>query len=141
MIEIVPFRPDHLSRLELQPVQRLCGVSYQTGAEIARHCQAFTGLAGGQVVGIAGFMEQWRGRAVAWALLSESAGPHMVQISRAVDREIRRAPWHRVEAHVAPDFEAGIRLVRLLRFEFEGLMARFLPNGEDASLWARVKHG
>jgi hypothetical protein len=94
------------------------------------------------VIGCAGVQEVWAGRAVAWALLSDSAGPNFAAIHRAVHGFLKQCPWQRVEAFVDADFEAGQRWMRMLGFTNEtpdAPMRKYTPDGKDCFLYSRVK--
>lgn len=138
---IVRFTPDHLQRLLLQPSQAmmqatLADPSY--GPSLAAAGPAYSAVDGDEVFACAGLIQQWQGRAIAWALISSEAGRHMLAIHRAVWRALDLHPFRRVETAVASDFEEGHRWARMLGFEREGRMRAYTPDGQDCDLYARV---
>ncbi len=142
MIAVVAFKPAHLDQLVLQEAQEYFG------AEIARpgygemlrdRGQAFTAMAGGEVIGCGGCIEVWDNRAAIWALVGKNAGRNMVSIHRAVSGFLLAAPWRRVEAAVDVGFEAGMRWIEMLGFQREAVMRAYRPDGGDSYLFARVK--
>ena len=100
---------------------------------------AWTGEHEGEIVGIAGFTPQWENRALAWALISESAGLHFVKIHSEVKKMLTQAPFRRIEAHVDVGFQPGTRWMKMLDFEPEGYMKAFRPDGADMLLYARIR--
>lgn len=138
---VVPFEPGHIRQIRAQPAQR----DYELGAEAmdTPFGYARTAMHNGRPLACAGVVEVWQGRAYAWALLAEDAGPFMLPITRAIRSVLDGAPFRRVEMAVDADFAAGRRWAELLGFDCETPrpMPAYLPNGRPAFLYARVKHG
>ena len=142
MILIEPYRPEHMSSLRIQPAQSLF-VPY---AEDNAYCRAlaeagpaFAAVRDGLTLAIGGCVEQSPGRAIAWALLSQTDGASFVRIHRAVARWLEVAPWRRIEAVVDAGFPAGHRWMSMLGFSHEGRMRGYTPEGGDCDLYARVR--
>lgn len=92
-------------------------------------------------VAVAGYRYVWAGRAVAWALLSERAGPAMIPIVKRMREHLDACTARRVEMTVRRGFLPGARLATLLGFKCEtpeGMLA-FFEDGETAYLFARVR--
>jgi len=139
---VVPFEPHHIEMLSLQPAQAyLRAMVTREHAEFAATQPSFTGLlAGGDVVGCAGILPAWQGRAMAWSWVGAAAGRHMVSITRAVHRFLDAQPHRRVEMTVDVDFDAGHRWAEILGFQLEAVrMKAYRPDGGDCSLYARVR--
>jgi hypothetical protein len=138
---IVPFEPEHLETLELQDSQKIFydvfDMSYAHSLKESGPC--FTALENGKVLCCSGIVLQWHNRAVAWALVSNSAGKHFARIHKAVKRFLDLSDVNRIEAFVDHDFEQGHRWIQMLGFEREGYMKQFTPAGKDAVLYARIK--
>jgi hypothetical protein len=85
--------------------------------------------------------ENWPGRAVGWTILSRHAGPHMRQLTRTVSDWLDGLGIARLEMYVDAQFPQGCRWARLLGFAQETPlpMRRFLPNGNGAYLFGRVR--
>lgn len=99
----------------------------------------FAAVDGPELLGIGGAYEVWRGRAVAWALLSRAiGGPRMVGVHRAVERWLAVAPYPRIEIHTDVRHPAAGRWAGALGFEREGTMRKFF-NGLDFDLYARTR--
>ena len=136
---IIPFVPDHLRRLQLQPSQAWCAPMLDAEM-IAQHAElpAWTMLDGDEPVAVAGTIEIWPERAIVWAYLSSHAGRHMVALTRAAQRYLAVAPQRRVEAYVETGFEAGHRWIQVLGFEREGVLRAFY-QGRDMTLYSRIR--
>lgn len=108
------------------------------GFNLFRGGPAYSGLVGDQVIACMGLIPMWENRAMAWGLIAAEAGPHFVQITKAVMRTMELHPFRRIEASVKCDFQQGHRWARLLGFEREGTMRCYSPDGGDYDLYARV---
>lgn len=138
---IVPFQPEHLSQLMLQPSQvymqpMLANTLY--GKYLFDAGPAYSCVIDDMVLACAGLIPQWENRTMAWALIASEAGKHFVSIHRAVKRTFAMHPYRRIETTVNVGFEEGYRWANLLGFEREGLMRKYLPDGGDCYLYARV---
>lgn len=146
MIQLIPYEPSHLLEIELQPHQRVWRDRIVKGKQaeainIPGLC--LTALDGNKVVGSAGFVPQWEGRMIGWALLSPNI-PKLawVQIARKIKskmEELFLKGTRRIEITVPIGFDAGIRFAHLLGFEIECKMTAYQPDGGDAFLFACVR--
>ena len=100
---------------------------------------AWTAEHEGVILGIAGLAPQWENRALAWALISDAAGPHFRGIHGAVSRFLEASDFRRIEANVDVGFEAGERWMKLLGFKYEGYLTAFRPDGADMLMYARIR--
>lgn len=100
---------------------------------------AWTGEADGRIIAIGGLLPEWHNRATAWTILSGDIGPHFSAVHRAVRNFLVRAPYRRIEAHVDVGFDAGIRWMKLLGFEFEVYLKAFRPDGADMLQFVRIR--
>lgn len=143
-MKIVPFRAEHLRQLQVQNAQ-LKSMSWMPAdqAETIEQLgaiEAYTAIEGDRVVGCAGVLELWKGRAAAWAFLAGDLGRKFVPFHRAVKRFLAVAEYSRIEAEVALDFDEGHRWARILGFELENpRMRKYFPDGSDAALYVKVK--
>lgn len=102
--------------------------------------QAYTAMVDGRPIACSGLVEQWPGRALAWALLANDIGAHtFVRVSRAVRRYLDASDYRRIEMQVDADHPQAIRWAQLLGFEVEGKRAKFLPDGRDAFEFVRIR--
>jgi RimJ/RimL family protein N-acetyltransferase len=136
-----PWQEGDTQKLALQPSQQyLSGILDDLNIKVlADKGLVQVGEVDGEVIAIAGIAPQWENRAIAWALISDEAGPHFIQIHKAVKRFFNRNPIRRLEATVDVGFEQGHRWMEMLGFEIEGYMVAYRPDGKDQILYARVR--
>lgn len=142
MMEIVPFKPEHLETLLLQPSQKMLQphiLNKGYGEGLAAAGPAYSGVVDDAVIACMGLIPQWPGRAIAWGLIAAEAGSHFITITKAVFRTMELHPFRRIETAVASNFEQGHRWARMLGFEREGKMRAYTPTGDDCDLYARVQ--
>ena len=132
---IVPFDAWHLAAITPQEAQ---AHEYAADSLASPVGFAWTALDGKNPIACAGLVEIWQGRAYAWAMLSRDAGPHMRWLTREIRFRLSRAHFQRVEMAVDASFANGCRWAEMLGFSMEGLGRKYLPNGHDAFIYARV---
>lgn len=139
-MHIVPYARDHLLAIQLQPAQiDAAGWITPEYAASLEGPSTWTVMDQGRPVFCGGAWNLWPGRTVVWAILSESAGRIMPRLTRSTRRYLDLLPERRVECYVDAGFEQGERWARLLGFTHEAKLRAFLPNGNDAHLYARVR--
>lgn len=138
-MEILAFAPEHLNTLAVQAAQAGALADRDKALKLISAGQAFSARTGGATLAVAGVVEQWPGRALAWAVLSQDIGRHMVAVHRAVVRFLELAPYRRIEMHVDAKHEQGKRWAEMLGFEYEGYERAYAPDGRDCLLYARVQ--
>lgn len=141
-MHIVPFEAEHISGLQLQPAQRKFGdaLNPEYARALASAGNGWTAVVDGVPVACAGLVEQWEGRALAWALLSDNIGPsRFVRVTRAVRRFLDMADYRRIEMQVDADHAQAIRWAEMLGFEVESKKRAFLPDGRDAFEFVRIR--
>lgn len=93
-----------------------------------------------QIVGCGGLSEDHPGCVTGWTLLDPvRSGPHMLALTREARKQFAACKVHRIQAHVDPNFPPAVRWIKLLDFQYEGLMRKWSPDGRDMALWAMVK--
>ena len=129
-------------RITTQPAQQYLHKIVDVRADftdLAQRGLAWSAEHEGRVIAIAGVEPQWENRAIAFALIAESAGEHFKAIHSAVVDFLNRAPFRRIEATVDVGFAQGHRWIKMLGFELEGYMKAYRPDGADMLLYARVR--
>lgn len=92
---------------------------------------SWTAVVDGSPVACGGTMEQWHGRHQAWMYLNVKSGKHMVLVTKAVLKNLKKITG-RVEFTVRSDFEQGHRWAKVLGFSVETpRLQAFGPAGED----------
>lgn len=140
-MQLIAFLPEHLMALKLQAAQSSAQslMTAEHGAEIVgAGGRAWTAVVDGKPIACAGMIEFWKGRAYAWAYLSEDFKAHAKSVHRATLELLSGAPWRRVEMTVDVHHGAAKRWAAHLGFEREGVCRAWTPDGRDVELWARV---
>jgi hypothetical protein len=140
---IVPYAPHHLHQLALQPHQQHLGPALRAhgwAEQVSDAGPCWTALIDGEPIACAGFQECWEGRAIAWAILGETAGRHMRTLTRAVRRALACHPAERIEAQALVDFAPAARWARLLGFKEETVLRKF-HQGRDYQAFVFLKGG
>lgn len=130
---VVPYAPRHLREIALQPHQEHLAAFIATRDHAERVADAgpcWTAAVDGVPIGCGGFQEPWAGRAIAWAVLSHTAGPWMLPLTRAVRSAFAAHPAERIEAQTAVDFLSGLRWAFAIGFRAECRLERFY-RGQD----------
>lgn len=141
MIQIVPFRREHIRNIALQPMQVdmapiMSEPSYAEALE--QHEHSWSAVDGDEVLACGGVIEEWHGVARGWMLISGNLGIRFLAVHRAVLGFVKNAPYHRIEMSVAKGFDEGCRWAKMLGFEYEGLARGYTPDGHDCHKYARV---
>lgn len=139
---IEPLEPRHVQDLLLQPSQAasqplLADKNYPR--YLAESGPAYAGIIGGRCLACAGLIEQWHGRAVAWALMASEAGPHLRGIYHAMKSGIEVSGYRRIEAAVPVEFGPGHRWVKMLGFVPYHHAELYTPGGNACVLYERVR--
>lgn len=144
-IVFVPYEPDHLLQIALQPAQahhRGAVVLDKYREALAIPGMAWTGIVDREVVGCAGLVPEWEGRVVAWALFGRMPKFSWPAIIRKIHFEFEHSlaahGRHRVEITVPTHFGPGCRLARLLGFDIEGKMRCYGIDGHDHFLFSKI---
>lgn len=141
MVNIVPMKKFHLDRLHAQGAQEY--VSAWITDDVKReleHGMSFAAVDGDRVLGCAGVVEYWNGRAAAWAILGSNLGRQFVAVHRAVKTFLDLSDYKRLEATTDIGFCNGHRWLEMLGFAQETeRMPAYLPNGGDAAMYVRFK--
>lgn len=88
----------------------------------------------------AGVIDASHGRGIAWALLSQDAGKHMVRLTREIKKFLDNCAFSRIETTVQGDFVEGHRWAQMLGFKNEtpdGM--KNYCDGNTHYLYARYK--
>lgn len=100
------------------------------------------GMEDGHLHGIAGSYRQWDGSAQLWAILSQASCRYPISLTKIceamVSYAVKKQELRRVSITVKTDYFQGNRFAQVLGFTLEGRMKKFLPDGADANLYARI---
>lgn len=94
----------------------------------------------GVVMLCGGLLEYWNGRAETWASFNKrEVRKDFLAVHHQVEKFLDESGFRRIEAAVVLGFENGHRWVKALGFRLEAPVVRkYLPNGKDCSLYARI---
>lgn len=96
----------------------------------------------GVILGCAGVIPQWRGRAIAWAMLSDHAlKPKFIGRVTQIAKErldLLSYEFWRIEAAVKADWPPGARWVEHLGFKYAGVLEKYSHNAEDYHSYVRI---
>lgn len=140
MIDVVPFKAEHIAAIRLQEAQAYLSdwVTYAQ-AEALEEQTSYTAMLDGVPVAAAGVIPQWQGRSLAWAFIGDVGPRKFLGIHRAVKHFLDGCYVKRLEMTVDCDFPAAHRWAKMLGFKMEApRMEAYNPNGGDCSLYARV---
>lgn len=142
-MDVIEYKAEHLLDLSLQESQLCLGPHINPGLakslEIDRW--SWTGIEDGVVLGCAGVLPIWQGRGMAWAYISDGVSKNrFLKVHRAVSNFLDGCHLHRIEMTVDWGFDPAHRWARMLGFVMEaGCLRAYTPNGNDVSLYARIR--
>ena len=130
-MRLVPFDKAHL--LQITPQVRQANTDL-SGDWI--HGPAWTVFDGDTVQAIGGFLLQWEGRFLAWAIIGE--GANMRALTRIARGVVDGFSVRRIEATIDVSFRQAAKWVSILGFQFEGVLRCAGLNGEDFAMYSKV---
>ena len=141
MIDVVPFKAEHLAVMRLQDAQaHLSEWITKEQGEALEALDSYTAMHNGVPVGAAGIIPQWEGRSLAWSFLTQTGPKHFLAVHRAVKRALDACDVRRLEMTVDCDFPQAHRWARMLGFYMEcERMTHYSPDGRDSSLYVRIR--
>jgi len=145
-MQLVPFVREHLVDLaeddEGNPGRQLVGdwksmVDRSIAPELS-----WSGIHNGHLVGCGGIIPIWDGVAECWLVGGWRLGTHRLSAVRALTatlaRQVKEQQLRRLQAVVRADWDEAVRFVEFLRFEREGLLRGYGPDGSDHYVYARI---
>lgn len=128
---LVPFDLDHIRKITPQDAQKSADLS---GEWISG--PAWTAMDGDRIAAVGGFLMQWDGRFLAWAIIAK--GANMRKLTRIAKTKIDAFDVRRIEATIDVGFRQAIKWAEMLGFEFEGVLRCAGLNGEDFAMYSKV---
>jgi len=140
-MKIIPFEPGHIWQVRLQSVQvvALGEVTPQYAQLLAASGPAVSAIEDGILLGCCGVAATPYTGGILWGFVGTDCGPRMLKVHRGVSRFIDSVRHRRIEATVLAGFEPGCRWMKLLGFEFEGVMRKYGSDGSDYLRYAKVR--
>jgi RimJ/RimL family protein N-acetyltransferase len=140
-MEVREFHPYDLEALRVPVFTPRLG-----GATLTQHAMAlkesgecFTATVNGQAIASIGLIQWWPGRRYVWAYLSDDFCAHALSLTRAIHRWLKYHGDGRIETAIDPRDPRAIRWAERFGFKCEGLMVKYLENGQDMYLYSRVR--
>lgn len=141
----LPFHVDHLDQLDnLDDYIRVLGMEVfkQQIAGQATRGPVITAFLYGKPVAVFGCGLLWNGVAEVWSLLSEQSKRYPLAMIRA-SKAFLDICWitfnlHRLQISVKTSDNVAMRFALALKFEPEGIMAKYSPAQEDFTLFRRL---
>ena len=103
-------------------------------------CLAFVNQ--GKFYGVAGSYRNWAGVAQGWAIFDRAVDEHPIALTKTCVTLIKYAQkeqeLRRLSLTVRSGYTKGDKFARALGFVLEGEMKKFLPDGSDAWMYARL---
>lgn len=142
MHKIIPFKAEHLAPLLDQSINQDVKAVFLGG--FADHLETIggsaTGLVDGKVAVCGGVWKYWENRGQIWTVFNQDYKDNFLPVFRILKEFLDQSNYDRLEMSVPFGFEIGKRRAKLLGFTLECERARkYLPNGVDCALFARVK--
>lgn len=141
----LPFHVDHLDNLDnIETYIQMLGLEgfkRQIAGQAARG-PVITAFLHGQPVAVFGCGLLWNGVAEVWSLLSEKSKRYPMTMIRAA-KAFLDICWitfnlHRLQISVKTSDNVAMRFAQALKFEPEGIMAKYSPAQEDFTLFRRL---
>lgn len=136
MISVVGCQKEHFDRLASGEQHKFDNLplSYES---------ALTLISGEDIVAIVGGSIVLPGVLYAWAFVSSKVKKHRFSFHRAIKKIVsfymKDLELRRMQFCVRTDFVVGYKWAISLGFSPEGVMKKYLPDGADAWLFARVQ--
>jgi hypothetical protein len=140
MIELEPFKREHLENFQLQEGQLATTdpLTPSLGEDLEGSEVAVTIFSNKVVVGCVGLIEVNSHRCVCWSMFVEGLQDIFITICRGINNYLNLGSYNRYESVVDVNFKNGARFMKVLGFKREGLMKSYYINGGDAYLYAKV---
>lgn len=135
---IVPFEPQHVYAFDPIESAVLSAVTPKYLASLRTMGPAVSALDGDRVIGCAGVAVHEGGAGTLWAFCAPEMRSRIVRAHRALERLISIVPLRRLEASARVDLTPACRWLEMLKFEREGVMRKFGPDGSDHVRYART---
>lgn len=94
-----------------------------------------------KIIGVGDVTHMWEGRYILWFYAGADIEKKdwLPFLRKFTDTLVQRKDIKRVQCSVDACYQQAIRMAQLIGFKCEGLMKSYLPNGNDAYLFAWVR--
>ncbi|MBE3144556.1 MAG: hypothetical protein IMZ61_11625 [Planctomycetes bacterium] len=146
MIRVVPFKPEHMQRIEKEDIDAKVLMfigDIDSRAELyAKTGPAITMLLDTVVLAIGGVIQFWPGVGEAWMMVSPLGRKSGLSLYRCMgdflDKCFKEYGFHRIQASILYDHKEAHKCVMRLGFVPEGMMVHYGPNKENFVRYVRL---
>lgn len=143
MIEVRAYQPGDLDRIVPQPGQAGEDAIFHPSTPEAGPSFTIVRVATAakpeELLFVGGLAEGHANYASTWAVLASGLAGDYHAVARAIRRVIGASRYRRVDMMVKNDWDRAHAFARVLGMQFEGVMRGVGEQGEDYSLYARVR--
>lgn len=137
-MKIIDFEPEHVLQIKPQQTQSYMNLTLEYGQYLATG-NCFTGVQDGKVVAIGGIIPVYAGRGYMHLIVAEDMPHQWIKLYRAARRLIDAVADDYVRLETMSVFSDADRWLELLGFEYEGVLRRVMPGGQDAKSYSIVR--
>lgn len=142
MVRVEKIKAEDLLLLDEKKAKVFYGspLTYEQAKAMESVEHAYTVFKDEKILACAGVIEYWKNRGEAWAIINPEHKSDFLTLHKVVKRFFEICPIVRIEASVDVTFIQGNRWVQTLGFNLEATnLRKFLPNGNSAHLYSRVR--
>ncbi|MFH1230993.1 MAG: GNAT family protein [Planctomycetota bacterium] len=147
MINIIPFKPEHMADIEKKDINsgvlEFIGDIDSRAVIYANSGPAITMLKRNTLLAIGGVLQFWTGVGEAWMMVSPEGRKSGLALYRVMERFLNmgfeKYGFHRIQASVVNGYTEAHKVVLRLGFIPEGMMVQYGPNKENYVRYVRLK--
>lgn len=145
MIEIVPFKPEHMVNIEKADIDAdimvFLGDIDLRAAGYARGGPAITMLSDEIVLAVGGVIQFWKGVGEAWMMVAPEGRKKSLSLYRYMDEFINicflKYSFHRIQTSIVFGHNEAHKCIMRLGFMPEGMMVNYGPQKENYVRYVR----
>lgn len=143
MTKVIPFKTAHIECMDVRDYESITTLTLKNSAiafKVFEDCKTCgTILHDGRILGVMGFYELWPGVCELFVLPSIYLPKYPMQFARCIKKMLDSGifnAYHRVQIRALDD-DLHNRWLAFLKFEQEGILKKYDPQGNDYKMWAR----
>ncbi len=141
MIEFRPYEPGDVFKIDVRPEMKLTEQLIKNCDASGGYGFAYSFVSGDNILACLGGDVRWQGNMEVWTVI----GSEMLKYPKTLYSKTKKSletyalalKLNRVQMHVRCGFKQAEQFAERLGFVKEGVMKRYLPDGCDATLYAR----
>ena len=147
MIEVIPFKPEHMIDIEKADIDSKILMfinDIDSRAEYyAKTGPAITVMRENKVLAIGGVIKFWPGVGEAWMMIAPEGRKGGLFLYRYMEGFLetcfKEYGFHRIQASIVQDHKEAHRCIQRLGFIPEGMMVHYGPNKENFVRYTRIQ--